>query len=456
MWRWIVVVVLVGCGYLSYNYLLTKDGQGKIELVMQIAQDKQNGAKEVNIAHPTHWNLKHRMRVTLEAKAKIRSYHIKVFTSDHLVVYDKKQIVLDEPSRLSFELPKPSIQLSDQTLLHYEISMRDWSNAHFFNGNLSVANFDLTLDTTSPALHIISQSPSITYGGSALVVFHVQEESLDSVWLSDGKQRFKAFPFLKAKHYAAILPWSLQQRAFNATIIARDKAYNTKIFPLNFTKNTRMPYHKRNIELSKKYATKGEALQNLKAHPDFERTRMRVNLEEIVRADLSNTIADVAHFNVFNPLAIFKPRILLPFGAQKRYLFQGSILGQALHAGVDLAGKHSKILASNDGRVVLAEEIQSYGKGVLVAYGLGLHAFYGGLSKILVKKSDLVEPNRVLGISGRSYANKLDHVHFEMLVQGIPVYPYEWMDAGFIQRLNAVLQEARQRIQEKGRASATD
>ncbi|CAM2754744.1 M23 family metallopeptidase [Helicobacter felis] len=449
MWRWIVLIMLVGCGYLSYNYLITKDGQGKIELVMQVAPDKQNGIAEAEVTHPTHWNLKHRMRVTLETKAKIRSYHVRVSTSDHLVVYEKEQIVLDEPSRLSFELPKPSIQLSDQTLLHYEIRMRDWSNAHFFSGNLSTANFDLTLDTTPPTLQIISQSSSITYGGSALVVFSVEEESLDAAWLSDGKQKFKTFPFVKAKHYAAILPWSLQQRAFSATIIARDKAYNTKIIPLNFTKITRMPYYRRDIELNKKYANKEAALQGLKTHPDFERTKMRLNLEEIVQADLDNTIADIARLNPFNPLAMSKPRVLLPFGAQKRYLFQGSLLGQALHAGVDFMTKHSKIQESNEGRVVLAEEIQSYGKGILVAYGLGLHAFYGGLSKILVKKSDLVESGRVLGISGFSYANKLDHVHFEMLVQGIPVYPHEWMDAGFIQRFNAVLQEARQRIQEK-------
>ncbi len=446
------MALLIGCGYLSYNYWISKDNQGRISLAMKVikASGKRTPMQDVIIENPTHWNLQHRMVVTLESPSKIRSYHVKVSTNDHLVVYEKKQIVLDEPSRLNFDLPKPSIQLGDQTLLHYEITMRDWSNANFFSGNTSTTKFDLTLDTTAPTIQTIAQSPSITYGGSALVVFKVDEESLDAVWIHNGSQDFKAFPFTKDKYYASILPWSLQQRAFSATIIARDKAYNTKTLPISFTQITKIPYIEHKIDMAKKYPREAEAIASLNTYPDFERANMRTNIQEIIKQDLANfPTYDAFRFKTFNPLGVGKPRILIAFGTKRRYFFKRNLLRESLHLGVDFFGKRSKIIASNEGRVVLAEEMQSYGKSVLISYGLGLHALYGGLSSLLVRKADSVEPTSVLGISGKSFMNKVDHVHFEVLVQGVSVRPHEWMDTLFIQRLNDVLHQAQRRIQEQ-------
>ncbi len=446
------MVVLLGCGYLSYNYWISKDNQGRINLVMKVVKEggKKTPTQALSFENPTHWNLKHPMIITMQTPAKIRSYHVKVFTNDNLVVYEKNQIVLDEPSRLHVDLPKPPIQLNDQTTLHYEISMCDWSNANFFSGNTTRKSFDLLLDTTPPTIHTLAQSTNITYGGSALVVFKVEEEALQKVWLNNGSRDFQAFPFMKDKHYAVILPWSLQQRAFSATIIARDKAFNTTTLPLKFIQNTRTPYIDRNVEMSKKYPTKAQAIQEFKDDLRSERASMRTNLEEIIAKDLNNTpIHEALHLQVFNPLGVSKPRVLVPFGTKKRYLFKGDVLGEFLHLGVDLFGKRSKILASNEGRVVLAEEIQSYGKGALVSYGLGLHALYGSLSSLLARKGDLVGPSGILGVSGKNASSKFDHLHFEVLVQGVSVRPREWMDTGFIQRFNDVLDQAQRRIQEQ-------
>ncbi|WP_104732487.1 M23 family metallopeptidase [Helicobacter salomonis] len=452
MWRLIVLIALVGCGYLSYNYWVSKDNQGQISLVMKVVKEgsKKAPAQNLRVENPTHWNLKHHIRVILESPAKIRSYHIKVSTSDHLVVYDKNQIVLDEPSRLVFELPKPSIQLNDQTILHYEISLCDWSNGNFFSGNITTKSFDLVLDTTPPTIRTLAQSSSITYGGSALVVFKVEEDSLDKVWINNGSMDFKVFPFMQDKYYAAILPWSLQQRAFNSKIIARDKSLNTTVVPLSFIQNTRVPRMESKIDLSKQYASKADALQGLKTYPYLERTNMHANLQEIIQQDLSNVFTYSAlKFQPFSPLNTSKPRILSPFGAKQSFLFKGDLLGESLHSGTDFFGKHSKVIASNEGRVVLAEEMQSYGKGVLISYGLGLHALYGSLSSVAVRKADLVSADSVLGVSGKNSTSKFDHVHFEVLVQGVSVRPREWMDAGFIQRFNDVLRQAQRRIQEQ-------
>lgn len=446
--RLILTLLFVGGGYLSYNYAITKKNGADISLRMDIVQESGSTTLKESVANPTHWNLKHPIVVTLKSKVKIRSYHIKATTSNHLVVYEKEQIVLDEPTVVNFELPKPTIQLNNQELLHYKITVRDWSYANFFNGNITTKTFNLTLDTTPPKIQTIAQSSSINYGGSALVVFKVEDESLDKVWLSNGHENFRAFAFVKHKYYAAVLPWSIHDRTFNGKVFARDKAYNVQVLALKFIKNTKVYYPKRVVDLSKQYSSKQEALRNLKNLLGPDRANTRSSMKQIIQHDLENTsVYDSAGFNPFNPLGNKKPRILFAFGAQKHFVFKKEKLDKFLHLGVDLSSRHSKVLASNNGKVILEEEVEGYGKSVLVSYDLGVYAFYGSLSEFVIKMGDLVEPRSVLGLSGRNKINKSDHIHFEVLVQGVLVRPREWMDQRFIQKFNAIIQEAKSKIQ---------
>ncbi|BCD69364.1 M23 family metallopeptidase [Helicobacter suis] len=441
MWRFMLVLLLVVAGYLGYNYSITKKNAIDIALSMKVVGTKYT------INNPTHWNLKHSMQVTLQSPVKIRSYHVKTTTSDHLVVYEKNQIVLDEPTIFSFELPKPTIQLSDQTLLHYEISVRDWSYANFFNGNTSTKKFDLILDTTPPKIQTIAQSSSITYGGSALVVFKVIEDNLDRIWLNNGYEDFQAFSFLKDGYYIVILPWSMRHRSFNAQILARDKAYNLTTLPLKFMKNTKIRYPKYTSDLSREYPDEQSALKNFNLNSD--RLNARSSIKQTITDDLSNT--SVYRPMVFEP---FKPlgnkfRVLSLFGAKRTYTFKGKPIGQSMHMGIDLFGRHSKVLASNTGRVILEEEIEGYGKSALISYGLGVYALYGSLSELLAKKGDVVESSSVLGLSGKNKTGRFDHVHFDLLIQGVSVYPNEWMNPSFIGSLNDVIKEAQYKIESK-------
>lgn len=273
--------VVSGGGYLSYNYAITKKNTANISITMKVAAPQPSV-----VENPTHWNLKSTIQINLESPSKIRSYHIKTTTSDHLVVYDKDQIVLDEPTSLSFELPKPTIQLNDQTSLHYEIQVRDWSYANFFNGNTSVKTFDLVLDTTPPKIQTIAQSRHITYGGSALVIFKVQEDALDRVWFNNGFEDFKVFSFVKDGYYIVIFPWSLRHRTFEGQIFARDKAYNTTSLPLRLIKNTKIPIREYTIDLSKDYENKQSALESLQ---DFHTLNARLGIQQTIQEDLKKS-----------------------------------------------------------------------------------------------------------------------------------------------------------------------
>ncbi|CRF45535.1 M23 family metallopeptidase [Helicobacter heilmannii] len=444
LWRIVLTALLVTGGYLSYNYTITKENTAHVSLTMHVAAPRPSV-----IENPTHWNLKSNIQVNLATPAKIRSYHIKTTTNNHLVVYEKDQIVLDEPTSLSFELPKPTIQLGDQTLLRYEIQVRDWSYANFFNGNTSTKVFDLVLDTTPPKIQTIAQSRRITYGGSALVVFKVQEDALDRVWFNNGFEDFKVFSFMKDGYYIVIFPWSLLHRTFDGEIFARDKAYNLTSLPLRLIKNTKVSIRAYTTDLSKDYKSKQAALESLKHLPALNRLDARLGIQQTIQEDLKKVLAyEPIALNPFRPLGN-KPRILATFGTRKIYTFGKERVGEFTHYGVDFFGRHSKIVASNLGRVVLEEEIESYGKSVLISHGLGVYAMYGSLSDFLVNKGDTLEPNSVLGYSGKNRTSKYDHVHFNILIQGVPVYPNEWMDAHFINSLNDTIQEAQQKIQEK-------
>ncbi|WP_104706127.1 M23 family metallopeptidase [Helicobacter bizzozeronii] len=445
--RLILIVLVMGGGYLSYNYAISQKNGAEISLTLQVPANHKAATKQEYIPNPTHWNLQYPLILTLTSKVKIRSYHIKALTSDHLVVYDHEQIVLDEPTTLSFQLPKPSIKLDNQTHLRYEIAVRDWSYANFFNGNTTTKSFEITLDTTEPKIYTLAQSGSINYGGSALVIFKVEDESLNRVWLSNGHESFKAFPFVKDKHYVAILPWSILERTFTPQIIAQDKAYNAHILTLKLIKNTKVYYPKHTIDLSKDYPSKEVALKDMEILRGLERADTRSSVRKIIQDDLGNITAyDALQFQPFNPLNK-KSRVLLAFGTQRQFMFKHEKVGQRLHLGVDLAGKKSKVYASNSGKVILEEEVGGYGKSILIANGLGVYAFYGGLSEFKANMGDLLEPQGVLGLSGRNFTNKRDHVHFEILIQGVAVRPSEWMDKRFIQKFNAIIHEAERKIQ---------
>ncbi len=64
--------------------------------------------------------------------------------------------------------------------------------------------------------------------------------------------------------------------------------------------------------------------------------------------------------------------------------------------------------------------------------GLGLQTLYAHLSSIDVKEGDQVTKGQELGRSGSSGLALGDHLHFEVLINGVSVTPLEWWDAKWI------------------------
>ena len=68
----------------------------------------------------------------------------------------------------------------------------------------------------------------------------------------------------------------------------------------------------------------------------------------------------------------------------------------------------------------------------LLDHGFGLYTLYGHCSSILVKEGQKVNAGEVIAKTGRSGLALGDHVHFGVVVQGVEVYPLEWMKKNWI------------------------
>jgi murein DD-endopeptidase MepM/ murein hydrolase activator NlpD len=82
--------------------------------------------------------------------------------------------------------------------------------------------------------------------------------------------------------------------------------------------------------------------------------------------------------------------------------------------------------------VLLAHYFGIFGNAVVIDHGYGLMSLYGHLSSIGVREGQQVERGQELGRSGKTGLAGGDHLHFTMLLRGLPVNPVEWWDPHWI------------------------
>jgi hypothetical protein len=103
----------------------------------------------------------------------------------------------------------------------------------------------------------------------------------------------------------------------------------------------------------------------------------------------------------------------------------------ALHTGLDFqAEPGTPILAAAGGVVVAQEWHPQYGQMVEVDHGNGLVTRYAHASRALVRKGDLVRRGQKIGEVGSTGRSTGPHLHFEVMVDGIPQDPQKFLDAG--------------------------
>ncbi len=121
------------------------------------------------------------------------------------------------------------------------------------------------------------------------------------------------------------------------------------------------------------------------------------------------------------------------YGDRRTYLYQGREVDRQDHLGIDLASiQGAPVPAANDGVVTLTEYLGIYGNTVVVDHGYGLATLYAHLAAIEVTVGDRVTRGQTVGRTGQTGLAGGDHLHFGVLLAGLPLDPEEWWDAGWI------------------------
>ncbi len=98
------------------------------------------------------------------------------------------------------------------------------------------------------------------------------------------------------------------------------------------------------------------------------------------------------------------------------------------HRGIDFAAPTgTPVVASLPGRVVSAGPLGGYGNQVLVQHADGVQTRYGHLSVIAVRPGQAVAAGQGIGAVGDTGVSTGSHLHFEVVVDGVPVDPAAWL-----------------------------
>jgi murein DD-endopeptidase MepM/ murein hydrolase activator NlpD len=118
----------------------------------------------------------------------------------------------------------------------------------------------------------------------------------------------------------------------------------------------------------------------------------------------------------------------VPGGITSAFGFRRIVNGipRSPHTGVDLrAALGDKVIAANDGQVVLRDELFFAGKSLVIDHGGGLYTQYYHLSEFRVPERGVVRQGDVIGLAGMTGRVTGPHLHWGARLNGARVDPFE-------------------------------
>jgi len=110
----------------------------------------------------------------------------------------------------------------------------------------------------------------------------------------------------------------------------------------------------------------------------------------------------------------------------------------AFHRGVDIqADIGTKIIAPAAGVVRYAEQMNGYGRAVVIDHGNGITTLYGHMSGYVVAAGQAVGRGDTIGYVGQSGRATGPHLHYEVRIYDTPVNPQRFLRMTVSQRLVA-------------------
>ncbi|WP_375732456.1 M23 family metallopeptidase [Campylobacter hepaticus] len=392
-------------------------------------------------------NLKKPISVHIkDDESAIKNVQIILHKDDNntMVIADEKISNLKDLT-LQIALPKLGYKENIKSLI-LEIVAKDSSLWNFFDGNEARKQIALIIDNTPPKIDIISNSYQIEQGGGAAVVFKVDDDNLDKVYIQTNKGKiFKATPYIKDGYYAALIAWDARDDEFRAFVVASDKAGNISKERIKYYLLNRK-YRVSNINLTDKFLDgKIENLANQYApeNSNFNRYEKFKFVNETLRDSNEALIHEVTSKVPEEKLEHFDLNLFLPlkngmkvadFADHRYYSYNGQFISDSYHMGLDLASvAQAPIISNNEGKVVFAQENGIYGLNLILYHGFGVYSLYGHCSSKNINLDEEVAQQSIIAKTGTSGLALGDHLHFGILIQGVETRPEQWQDKKWIE-----------------------
>ncbi len=306
-----------------------------------------------------------------------------------------------------------------------------------------VQELRLPVRLSPPSLELLSSRHYVAQGGAEAVVYRVGASATrDGV--QAGEHFFPGFPLPgggERERFALFaVPYDLADPG-QVALVASDDVGNAarRAFVDQFFAK---PPHADTIQLNAAFLDK--VVAEIRAQtPDLPdagsplENYLKINRE--LRAANARELVELARRSAPRFLwrqpftALPSGQVMSAFADRRTYFFEGREVDRQDHLGFDMAStRRAPVPASNDGVVVLARYFGIYGNAVVIDHGYGLMTLYAHLSSLEVKPGQSVTRGQTLGLSGETGLAGGDHLHFTVLLQGLPTNPAEWWDGHWL------------------------
>jgi hypothetical protein len=323
-----------------------------------------------------------------------------------------------------------------------EVRVRDYSRRSGGDGNLSLVEHKIVVDTIPPAIRALSRMNYVNVGGAGLVVYQTSSDTVES-GLFVNESFYPGFQAggesregLNVCYFAVPHETKAQPEIY---LWAKDKAEN--ISKASFYCHIRSKrFRKEKINISDRFL--GHILPYFSFcafDPQLSNLEKFLKINQELRKENNSVFFDLK--TETGPERLWKgtwirlknAATMARFGDRRFYYYKGEKIDEQVHLGVDLASlANSEVQASNNGRVIFRDRLGIYGLTVVLDHGQGIASVYSHLSEIRVAMGQEVMKGEVIGLTGQTGLAGGDHLHFGIMVNGMFVNPIEWWDSHWI------------------------
>ncbi len=337
----------------------------------------------------------------------------------------------------TIELSLDGLRLREGTFT-IEVSATDQAIYRLGKGNTAETSFELLNDSRPPAISVISRAHNFTRGGAGLVTYSLDEPVKRTGVIFDD-HFFPAFQQPSGMYVSSVtFPYDLDPKEFVPRIVAVDLADNERQAGIYYRANNQQ-FRQRQINITDSFldTTLPEFTHQVPKFDTELETFLYINQQ--IRKENRATVAALAAESASEPqwqgAFLRQPgtATLSLFADHRTYLYKGKEIDRTVHLGYDLASTtQAEIISANSGKVIFSDFLGIYGLCIVIDHGIGIQTLYAHLSQSQVEVGQQVGRGDVIARSGVTGLAGGDHLHFEVLVNGIPVQPIEWWDANWV------------------------